>query len=177
MASLFWWRNEQLHPNANTSREGNTLLPACSCLGQGWESHWLILRQWEPKDRHNISGKPSGLLWFFSLGSQERSERCYKELIQALFAGRSSLLERNKLNPSPLSPFSFPSLLEELPLFPLEDPISFLHSCCAPTPLSNLKTIKFWETLTFSILSTCQALHSLSGPEIVWDLALINYEH
>lgn len=66
MASLFWWRN-QVHPDANTSREGKTVLSSCSCLGQGWDSPWLILgwREWEWKDRHKISIKQSGLLWFF----------------------------------------------------------------------------------------------------------------
>lgn len=135
MASLFWWRN-QVHPDANTSREGKTVLSSCSCLGQGWDSPWLILgwREWEWKDRHKISIKQSGLLWFFFFPWLSWEIWALLQRADSTSLSWSSLLERDKLNPTTLSPFWFPNLLKKLPLFPLEDPISSLALLLCSNP-------------------------------------------
>lgn len=160
-----------------------TLLPSCSCLGQGWESCWLILgwREWGWKNRHNISGKQAGLLWFFNLAHERNLSIAAKSWFNhsSLERAPGAPFWRGKLNTTPFIPLFNPKSPKRAAPLPFHWKIPFppLHSHCDLTPLPKLKTIKFWETLTFSILSTCQALHPVSGPEIVWNLALINYEY
>lgn len=138
---LSWWRNAT-GPSQCQHFQGGKCTPAFLLLlgpglGKPMANPQLKGMGMKGQTQHFQKTVWTSLILFF-LGSQERSERCCKELIQPLFAGKScwcSLLERDKVNSTPLSPSSIPNLLKELPLFPLEDPISSLALllCSNPT--------------------------------------------
>lgn len=129
---------QQVHPDANTSRKGNTLLPPCSCLGQGWDSPWLIL-SWGNGNQRTDTTFPENSLDFFDffpwisreiwalLQRVDSTSLCWKELLVLPFG-------EGQTKSHTFIPFSCPNPLKELPLFPVEDPISSLALLLCPNP-------------------------------------------
>lgn len=142
MASLSWWRNGT-DPEANNSREGNTLLPSCSCLG--WEI--LNWRGWGWKDRYNISRKQIFILIFFPLDFK-RDLWAFLQSADStsLWMERAPCSSWRGTNQTPplYPPFSSPNLPKTCSSLHWKIPFPPSHSRCALTPISKLKAVKIF---------------------------------